>query len=160
GTGTEAGLSLPAGLAIDRNDNLYVTEWGSHRIRKATPAGVVTTVAGGIFPGYVDGPANQARFNEPDGIVGHGSGELFVTEHGNHTIRRISKDGFVSTVAGRNQAGPDDGPVQSARFFAPGGLGLDAVGNLVVADTGNHCVRLISTLAPAASIGFERALPR
>lgn len=146
--GTKAGLNQPAGLAIDRQGNLYITEWGSHRIRKATPAGVVTTLAGSVFPGFVNARAGAARFFRPDGIAVDPAGVLFVTENGNHAVRRIGLDGEVTTVAGNGVPGDQDGIGALARFNGPGGIGIDASGVLVIADTGNHRVRTIVPLSP------------
>ena len=158
GLGTAAGLNEPAGLALDSTGNIFVTEWGSHRIRKVTPAGEVTTLAGNVFPGWLDARGSGAKFYEPDGIAVDASGTLFVTEHGNHTVRRIEPDGTVSTVAGTGSPGFVDGPAAVAQFNAPGGIGVDVTGSLVVADTGNQRVRLI-TLAVSVPIQFQRQLP-
>jgi sugar lactone lactonase YvrE len=142
-----AQLSQPAGIAIDKQGNIYVTEWGGHRIRKINSAGVVTTLAGSIFPGLKDGPGAQASFFRPDGIVADVTGVLYVAEHGNHAIRRIAPDGAVTTVAGNTLPGHLDGLAEVARFNAPGGIGIAADGTLIVADTGNNRIRVISAIS-------------
>ncbi|MBI4662405.1 MAG: chitobiase/beta-hexosaminidase C-terminal domain-containing protein [Verrucomicrobia bacterium] len=146
GKGKEAQLNQPAGLAIDRTGTIYLTEWGSHRIRKITPGGSVTTLAGSVFPGILDGTGPEARFNQPDGIAVDPVGNLYVTEHGNHTIRKISPQGRVTIVAGTGLPGYVDGDQSVAQFNAPGGIGLDFGGNLLVADTENHSVRIVKLL--------------
>jgi hypothetical protein len=126
--------------------NLYVTEWQGHRIRKIYPSGTVTTMAGNGAAGFADGLGGAARFNEPDGIVADPFGNLYVTEHGNHAIRKITQEGRVTTVAGTGVPGFRDGDKSVAQFNGPGGIGWDRTGNLVVADTGNHSVRAVKLL--------------
>ncbi len=153
GVGVAAGLNEPAGLSIDTAGNLYVTEWGSHRIRKVSPDGVVTTLAGTVFPGFDNGKGTAARFYLPDGIVVDASGVLYVTEQGNHSVRRISPTGEVTTFAGTGKAGYLDAAAESAQFNGPGGLGLATDGSLVIVDTGNHVVRQIrSVVAPRVTL--------
>jgi sugar lactone lactonase YvrE len=153
GVGMAAGFDQPAGLALDREGNVFVTEWGAHRVRKITPAGLVSSFAGSVFPGLLDAQGVQARFYQPDGIVADSSGVLFVTDDGNHTIRRIASDGTVTTVAGTGTEGYADGPARSAQFNQPGGIGLDTTGNLIIADTGNQRIRMISFLsAPRVTV--------
>ncbi len=161
GIGTSAGLNQPAGLAIDAADNLYVTEWGSHRIRKVTPTGVVTTLAGSIFPGFTDGPGAAARFYRPDGIAVDPAGTLFGVENGNHAVRQISPEGVVRTIAGTGKPGWVDGLAAVAQFNAPGGLGITADGTLVIADTGNQRIRTVGFLtAPRVTVQpAARTLP-
>jgi|GEM_PF-2038184 len=144
GLGMEAQLNFPAGIAVDLEGNFFITEWSSHRIRKATPDGRVTTYAGSSVSGFVNGPAATAQFYEPDGIAVDLFGDIFITEHHNHSIRKISRDGQVSTLAGTGLAGYADGDGSVAQFSAPGGLGVDLRGHIFVADTGNHVVRKIT----------------
>jgi sugar lactone lactonase YvrE len=146
GIGSAARLNGPAGLAIDQAGNLYVTEWQGHRVRKITPPGAVTTLAGNGSAGFADGTGGAARFNEPDGIVADPVGNLYVAEHGNHVIRKVAQDGRVTTVAGTGMPGLRDGEKLVAQFNGPGGIGWDRTGNLVVADTGNHSIRLVNLL--------------
>ncbi|MEO8426498.1 MAG: FG-GAP-like repeat-containing protein [Verrucomicrobiota bacterium] len=148
GRGTSARLNRPGGLAIDRNGNFFVTDWGNQRIRKITPDGSVTTLAGSGQPGFVDGPASIAQFNEPDGITVDQDGNVFITEHSNHAVRKIARDGTVTTIAGKGAAGFADGTAAVALFNAPGGIGIDSPGNLFVADTGNNRIRKIAFRTP------------
>lgn len=148
GLGTAAGLNQPAGLALDREGNLFVTEWGSQRIRKVSPEGAVKTLAGTVFPGFRDGEGVDAGFYLPDGIAVDGSGVLYVTEQGNHAVRRISPGGEVTTLAGTGLAGFADGPAKLAQFNGPGGIGLAADGTVIIVDTGNHRIRQIRYIVP------------
>jgi sugar lactone lactonase YvrE len=148
GVGIKAQLNMPSGLAIDTSNNLYVAEWKSHRIRKIAPNGTVTTLAGSKdgIAGFTDGFGDAARFNTPDGIVADPVGNLYVTEQGNHAIRMITPEGNVTTVAGTGKPGFVDGERDVAQFQTPGGIGWDITGDLVVADTGNHAIRIVKLL--------------
>ncbi|MBI4664679.1 MAG: PQQ-binding-like beta-propeller repeat protein [Verrucomicrobia bacterium] len=146
GVGPKARLSQPGGIAIDRQGNLYVSEWGNQRIRRIAPAGAVTTFAGSGGAGFKDGPAASATFNHPDDLAVDQSGNVFVADNDNHAIRKISPVGVVTTVAGSGERGYRDGSGAEAQFFGPGGLGLDPSGHLIVADTGNHRLRKITFL--------------
>src|SRR5271165_2695403 len=158
GTGHSAMLNAPTGVAIDRSGTLYVAEIGASDIRRITPQGVVTTVAG--VPGVVgsaDGTGAAARFSTPCGIAADGAGTLYVADTGNSAIRKISPSGVVTTLAGSaGLTGSADGTGAAAHFNRPCGIAIDDAGNLFVADTGNSTIRRISpagrvsTLAGAA----------
>jgi len=111
----------------------------------------VSTLAGDGHWGYRDGPGAQARFNGIDDIVVDSQGNLYVSERLGHRIRRISPDGMVSTLAGTGAAGYADGPVSTAQFNFPKGLAVDVAGNVYVADTFNHRIRVIRPDGPALS---------
>jgi serine/threonine protein kinase/sugar lactone lactonase YvrE len=157
--GHGARFTGPRGIAIDRHGILYVTDQPSHTIRKVTSGGIVTTLAGHPGPpGSTDGTGTTARFNLPCGIVVDVQGNLYVTDEGNHTIRKVTRDGVVSTLAGlATQSGSADGLGSNARFRGPEGVALDSAANLYVADNSNHTIRKItpagevSTLAGAAA---------
>lgn len=104
----------------------------------------VTTVAGSGEEGNVDGIAEEAVFDEPDGVTVTDEGDLYVTDSGNNEIRKIEEDGTVSTTAGDGEAGYADGSVETARFNCPDGITVDSNGDLYVADTGNNRIRKIS----------------
>lgn len=144
GSPRDARLNQPGGIARDGQGNLYVSEWGGQRIRKINPSGAVSTVAGDGFAGYLDGPAAQARFRNPDGLVVDAAGWIYVADNGNQAIRRISPDGWVETVAGMGAIGYADGPGANAQFASPSGIGMDTAGNLYVADWGNQRVRQVT----------------
>jgi sugar lactone lactonase YvrE len=161
GTGARAIFNGPAGLAIDKNGNLYTAEFRGHRIRKITPEGVVTTMAGSGKPGFADGTGAEASFNTPQGVAVDASGNVYVSESGNHRIRRITPSGLVSTLAGSGKPGCADGTGAEACFKSPTGIALDAVGNVYVSDTGNHQIRkitpsgVVTTLAGSGKPGFQ-----
>ncbi|MDO8541287.1 MAG: immunoglobulin domain-containing protein [Opitutaceae bacterium] len=154
GSGTNAKFNSPGGVAIDSGGNLFVTDSGNNTIRRITPAAAVTTFAGvaGTFGG-TDGSGTVARFSNPSGIVADGSGNLYVTDTGNHTVRRITPAGVVSTFAGSaGLAGSSDGSRNLARFRSPAGIAIDNAGYLYVADTGNHTIRRITTAGAVTTI--------
>jgi sugar lactone lactonase YvrE len=143
GLGPQAAFKTPSGLAIDPKGNLFVADTSNNRMRKITPEGLVSTVAGDGTAGYVDGPAAQARFDGPIGIAVDASGSIYVADTYNDRIRKVAPDGNVSTVAGGG-LGYADGPATSALFDTPCGIVVAADGTLVVADTGNHRLRKIA----------------
>lgn len=144
GTGAAASFNTPSALAIDANGNLYVADTSNNRIRKVTPEGAVSTIAGDGIAGYVDGPAAQARFNGPIGVAAGANGNVFVADTYNDRIRMISPDGQVSTIAGTGTPGYADGDRNSSLFDTPCGVIATADGSLIVADTGNDRLRKIT----------------
>ena len=104
GTGTAASFSFPSGIAIDANNNLYVSE-SPGRIRKITPSGVVSTLAGSTIPGYVDATGTNAQFEYPRGLAVDASGNVYVSDGSNHRIRKITSGGVVTTIASNNRIG-------------------------------------------------------
>ena len=141
GNGGTAQFNFPGGIAIDKQGNLYVADGLNFRIRKITPGGEVSTFAGSGVSGDVDGDAGMAQFNYITDIVVDAQGNLFVTD--DNRVRKISPQGVVSTIAG-SIAGYADGPGASAKFNGPSGLGIDARGNIYVADATNNRIRKIS----------------
>ena len=144
GLATSASFNTPSGLAIDLDGNLYVADTGNNRIRKITPEGQVSTVAGDGTAGYRDGPASQAQFNGPIGIAVDARGNIFVADSYNDRIRLITSDGQVSTVAGKGTPGYADGDRNNALFDTPCGVVAANDGSLIVADTGNDRLRKIT----------------
>jgi sugar lactone lactonase YvrE len=160
GPGNMARFSWPSSLAIDSNDNLYVTDESNHTIRKITPAGIVSTLAGtpGVR-GTADGSGSTALFINPEGIAVDNAGNVYVADKVNSAIRKISPIGVVTTLAGLpGRTGSVDGTGSDARFYAPGGVAVDATGNIFVADTLNNTIRkitpagLVTTLAGQAGV--------
>lgn len=146
GTGTAANFNLPYDLAIDGSTgDVYVADFGNHKIRKITSSGVVTTFAGSTS-GYLDGTGTAAKFNQPWGIVvSSWNGDIFVSDSGNNRIRKITAAGVVTTLAGSGTAGSLDGTGTLASFSYPSGLALDYFNNLYVADQVNHRIRKITS---------------
>jgi sugar lactone lactonase YvrE len=160
GTGVAASFNFPNGITSDSSGNLYVTDTGNNTIRKITALGVVTTFAGTAgLSGSTDATGAAARFNNPKGITTDSSGNIFVVDSGNHTIRKITSAGVVTTFAGlAGTFGSTNATGTLARFFFPNRITADGSGNLYVTDTGNHIIRkitnaaVVSTLAGTAGI--------
>lgn len=146
GSATEAQFIFPQGLAFDHDGSLLVADLGSHTIRRISPAGSVETIAGAAGPGgYVDAVGRAARFSSPSDVAVDRTGNIFVADLANQVIRRIARDGRVTTVAGTVDAiGATDGTGAAARFNEPMGLAIDANDNLYVADQFNDAIRKIT----------------
>jgi sugar lactone lactonase YvrE len=165
GSNAAARFFYPKGGALDTSGNLYFADSGNDTIRKITPAGVVSTLAGlAGSAGSANGPNSTARFYNPSGVAVDASGNVYVADTGNHTVRMITATGVVSTIAGKaGNYGAVDGTNSDARFDHPMRVALDAGDNLYVADTGNHTIRklrldprsgswIVSTLAGTAGV--------
>ena len=144
--GTAARLAYPMGIVVAADGMLYVVDDESHTIRKITPAGVVTTLAGAAgIPGAADGPSAAARFHHPVALALDAGGTLYVTDADNHTIRKITPAGEVTTLAGlARRHGGTDARGSLACFLFPTGVAVDAIGNVYVADHLNTTIRKIS----------------
>ncbi len=146
GTGRAARFLFPIGVATDSSGNVFVADSGNTTIRKITPAGVVTTLAGqaGSF-GSADGTGSAARFHNPQGVATDSSGNVYVADSFNHTIRKITPAGVVTTLAGlAGSNGSADGTGTAARFYQPFGLATDSSGNVYVAESQNNTIRQIT----------------
>jgi sugar lactone lactonase YvrE len=152
GNGTTAMFRSPVDAAVDATGNVYVSDLNNHSIRKIAPDGNVTSVAGGPSAGFADGSRTEAQFNHPRGIVVDRGGNIFVVDMANHSIRKISPAGIVTTFAGDGRRGFRDGDATQARFTNPRGLTIDREGNLYVADTGNNAIRKISTTGQVTTV--------
>jgi sugar lactone lactonase YvrE len=154
GIGTNASFFLPSGVATDKAGNIYVAEAGGSLIRKITPVGSVTTIAGspGNY-GSADGIGTNALFLSPLGIAIDKLTNIFVADTYNHTIRKITPDGTVTTLAGQ-AGGPGclDGAGDFARFAHPSALAVDAAGNLLVADTDNNAIRMVTPAGVVSTV--------
>jgi sugar lactone lactonase YvrE len=146
GTGAAAQFAAPRGIAIDATDNVYVADEGNSNIRKITPEGVVTTLAGGDGPaGSGDGTGKDAHFAAPRGLAVDKEGTVYVADTDNHTVRKVTPAGVVTTIGGRGGvAGDTNGPAAASRFNSPRGVAVDEAGNVYVADSENGAVREIS----------------
>jgi hypothetical protein len=144
GTGSGARFSAPSGVAVDSAGNVYVTDYNNSTIRKITPGGVVTTLAGQAgIRGSADGAGPAARFDNPDALAVDTAGNLFVSDSNNHTLRKITPDGVVTTIAGlAGTSGVAEGTGSAARFFIPSGITIAPGGVLyVVSAYGNVVMR-------------------
>lgn len=162
-----ARLNYPVDVLLDSRGNLLVADSGNHRIRMIDPAGRVTTMAGGDMSGDLDGPAQgdgMAQFVEPRGLALDGAGNLFVADLSNNRIRKIGRNGIVTTVAGTGVAGSMDGAGGRngvAQFDGPTGVVLDDAGNLYVAEANSHAIRKIApdgTVSTFAGKGMQSGL--
>ena len=165
GPATSAMLSFPSGVAVDASGNLFIADLGNNRIRKLTPAGLITTVAGNGILGYSGdgGPATSAELDRPSDVAVDASGNLFIADNGNNRIRKVTAAGIITTVTGSGSAGysGDGGSAASAELDLPWGVAVDASGNLFIADYGNSRIRkvtvagIITTVAGNGSTGYS-----
>jgi streptogramin lyase len=157
GTGTAASFWYPSGVAVDGNGNVYVADQNNDLIRKITPAGVVTTLAGSGSAGAANGTGTAASFNSPNGVAVDGSGNVYVADKFNHLIRKITPAGVVTTLAGSGSDGSANGTGTAASFSYPLGVAVDGSGNVYVADS--YLIRkitpagVVTTLAGSGSYG-------
>ncbi|HEY1214306.1 MAG TPA: NHL repeat-containing protein, partial [Bryobacteraceae bacterium] len=163
GNGTQGYLDGPALSAefdlafypaADLSGNIYVSDQSDDNIRKISPAGVVSTLAGTGVPGFKDGPGDSAQFYNPRGIATDAQGNIYLADFSNNRIRKITPAGVVSTFAG-GVFGYSDGPALSARFLEPAGITQDAQGNFFVADTYNNRIREISASGTVSTVAGD-----
>jgi DNA-binding beta-propeller fold protein YncE len=158
-TGTNARFYGPQAIAVDASDNLYVADTANHTIRKITSSGVVSTLAGlAGTNGLTDGTGSNARFNAPQGLAVDSSGNVYVADTWSHTIRKVTSAGVVTTLAGLpGYYGDIDGTnagtgTNTARFYCPSGVAVDASGNVYVADTRNHTIRKVTSAGVVSTL--------
>jgi streptogramin lyase len=123
---------------------VYVADESNHKVRKVTPAGVVTTIAGSGFAGSSDGTGSLASFYFPAAVAVDTAGNIYVSDFNNNKIRKVTPAGVVTTLAGNGTVGSDDGMGSSATSFnGPYGIAAAGSGTLYVADVWNHKIRKI-----------------
>jgi sugar lactone lactonase YvrE len=163
----DAQLGHPGGVAVDSTDNLYIADTANNRIRRVTPGGTISTLAGNGLPctgacTVTDigdgGAATAGNLFNPQAVTVTGTGDVYIADTGHHRIRRVAA-GVVSTTAGTGVAGWVDGPVATARFRSPHGIFAAANGDIYLADQGNHRIRRISggtvtTIAGSGTSGY------
>jgi serine/threonine protein kinase/sugar lactone lactonase YvrE len=152
--GAAARFTAPLGIAVANSGNIYVAEFASDTIRKVTPAGAVSLLAGSPGnPGWKDAKGDNAHFRNPWALAVDRSENVYVADKDNSVIRKITPDGLVTTLAGQHGApGFADGPRETARFKEPHGVAVDSLGHVYVADTANQAVREISPSGDVTSI--------
>jgi hypothetical protein len=165
GAATMARISYPSGLTLDGAGNLYIADNGNSVIRKVSPTGVITTVAGNGISGYAGdaGPATAARLFAPVAVHADGSGNLYVADFGNQVVRKVDASGVITTVAGNGVAGysGDGGAATAAKLHRPSGVTSDNAGNIYFSELGNSVVRkvnasgIISTIAGTTVPGYS-----
>ena len=151
GAGVTASFYFPSGVAVDGSGNVYVADLYDNKIRKVTPAGIVSTLAGTGAVGSTDGAGVTATFSSPSGVAVDKSGNVYVADTNNHKIRKITPAGIVSTLAGTGAVGSTDA-IGAARFNFPSGIAVGANDNVYVSDTGNHVIRLIRNIEGQALV--------
>jgi YD repeat-containing protein len=149
GPATSARLNFPTDVAVGGPSVLFIVDEDNNRIRRVSPDGIITTVAGSGVEGFGgDGsPAISARLDEPHSVVADAAGNLYIADTDNHRIRKVSPDGTITTVAGTSIPGfsGDGGLANSAQLNLPAGVAVDEQGNLFIADLGNHRIRKVGS---------------
>ena len=146
GAGSAAMFNHPGGIALGKDGTIFVADYGNHRIREISRAGVVRTLAGDGKKRHRDGKRTKASFHFPTSLaLSPSTGDLVVTDHGNEYIRVVTLQGAVSTLAGTGEPGFKDGKLDLASFNQARGVACDAEGRVFIVDSGNHAVRVIST---------------
>lgn len=148
GPATEAQIDNPMGLAVDSSGNVFISDTNHHRIRKISPDGIITTIAGTGARGFRgdNGPATEARLNDPRNIALDSAGNLYIADNGNHRVRRVSPDGVITTLAGNGDRGDDGdgGPAVEASLENPWGVAVDRAGNVFIADAVAERIRMVT----------------
>ncbi|MBX2905269.1 MAG: T9SS type A sorting domain-containing protein [Taibaiella sp.] len=157
GPATAASMMRPSGIALDATGNLYIADQYSHRVRKVNLAtGIITTIAGTGTFGYSGdgGPATAARLYYPNFLYVDAADNLYITDNGNHRIRKVNTSGIITTFAGTGVPGfsGDGGPATAAQLYYPAGMTMDAGGNAYIVDHMNHRIRKVDATGSISTI--------
>jgi serine/threonine-protein kinase len=155
GAGTAATFDLPEGVAVDASGNVYVADNGNNLIRKITPTGIVSTLAGSGTAGSANGTGTAASFNSPFGVAVDAAGNVYVADSGNNLIRKITPAGVVSTLAGSGARGANNASGTAAGFNTPSGVAVDLSGNVYVADENNNQIRKITPAGMVSTVAVR-----
>lgn len=161
GNSIKAQFSSPTGITIDTEDNLYITDYANHKIKKITIDGYVTTLAGSGESGFKDGTALEAEFKQPYDLTVSNDGTIYISDSDNHRIRKLDTLGEVTTLAGSGSSGFQDGYGEYAQFNSPRGIEVDSDDNLYIADFGNNRIRkidsegFVTTIAGSGAPSFQ-----
>jgi hypothetical protein len=165
GPATAAAVGPPSGVALDAAGNLYISQQTTHTIRRVSPNGIISTIAGTGTAGYSGdgGPATQAQMRSPIGIASDSAGNLYIAEQVNNIIRKVSAAGIITTVAGNGTQGfsGDGGLAINASIDGPFGVAVDRVGNVYLTDSRSDRIRwvhrdgTITTIAGNGAPGFS-----
>ncbi len=151
-TGTSASFQYPYGLAVDITGNIYVADTGNSKIRKITPEGVVSTFSGNGTIGSTNGDPDLASFNLPTDVIVSAVGTVYVADHDNNKIRKITAAGVVSTLAGNGAAGAVNGNSTAASFNGPFGVAVDENDNVYIAEPQNRKIRKITSAGDVTTV--------
>jgi sugar lactone lactonase YvrE len=157
GPATSASLSYPAGMAVDASGNLYIADAGNNRIRRVSPDGIISTVAGNGVAGFSGdgGPATGASLNSPMGVAVDSAGSLYLADYMNNRVRKVSPSGIISTVAGDGKQAPSGCSATSTSLCYPMGVAVDTAGNLYIADTGNGRMLKVSASGTISTVLYD-----
>ncbi len=146
GPATAARLRYPSAVAVDGQGSVYIADEGNHRVRKVSPGGTITTIAGSGVAGFSGdgGPATSANLNYPQGVAVDAQGNVYIADTSNYRVRKVSPGGTISTFAGGGSSLGDGGPATAAQLNAPKGVAVDGQGNVYIADTNDNRVREVS----------------
>ena len=158
GNTATARFNGPTGVCLDSQGNLYVADYGNHKIRKVDTSGMITTFAGNGTAGATDGTATTATFYYPAIVAVNSNDELFVTDQNNHKIRKISPTGVVTTYAGTGVAGANDEKATFSTFNSPTGIVVGPNDKMYIADYANHKIRKIQTYGYAITPNLPAGL--
>lgn len=156
GPAADAELDEPSGVAVDAGGDMYIADFGNNRVRKVTPDGIISTVAGdGQFSYDGDGgQAINAGIGTPSAVAVDGSGDIYIADFYNSNIRKVTPAGVITTVAGSGMGGysGDGGPATSAQMNGPVGVAVDNASNLYISDLGNVCIRMVNSAGIISTI--------